>query len=109
MKNMNFELIVFLLLLNSCNYFYYDEDKFLKPNQSYNSKIQNLIEYKGWVYINDSLAVDGYNLKYKEYRYISEILEVKDSISVIGNDDTLYVFKPNGKVYSYFKNTYPTH
>lgn len=107
MKNVNLRLIVFLLMLISCVGFYYDADKFLKPNQTFNAKVQNLIEYKGWVYVNDSVAVDGYNLEYKKFRYISEVLELKDSISVDGNDDTLYIFKPNGKTYSYLKRTYP--
>lgn len=93
-------LVIFIITtLNGC--FFYEGRSFLKHNQSYNAKINTFKQYKGWVYVNDSVALGGQNRDNKKNKFIYEIIEVGDSISIKGYQDTIYLYKPCGKKYLY--------
>lgn len=100
------QLIILVLSLSTVSCFYYTGDKLLKPEQSFDARITHIQEYKGWVYINDSVAIDGNNVKYYgKAKFLNRLIQVGDSVSTLAFNDSIYLFKPNGKVYSFLKNS----
>ena len=85
--------------LNGC--FYYQSNSFLKYSQSFNAKINTLKQYKGYVYVNDSVAFGGQNRDYKKHKHIYELVEIGDSISIKAYQDTIYLYKSSGEKYLY--------
>jgi hypothetical protein len=95
-----------LLFLSASSCFYYYGDKLLKSDQSYNAKVLQIQEYKGWVFINDSVALSGNNIKYeKEKKVLYKILKIGDSVSTAAFNDSIYVFKPTGEVLKFLKHS----
>jgi len=93
-------LIIFIIItLSSC--FFYEDTSFLKYSQSYNDKISKFKQYKGYVYVNDSVAFGGQNREYKKHKQLYEIVEIGDSISIKAYQDTIYLYKTSGKKYLY--------
>ena len=94
-------VLVILIITSLKGCFYYERNSFLKHNQSYNAKIKTFEQYKGYVFVNDSVAFGGQNQDYKKHKHIYEIVEIGDSISIKAYQDTIYLYKPSGEKYLY--------
>lgn len=94
-----FFLIIFL---SGC--YYYNGD-YLEFGESFQGKIKNVSTYKATTYINDSVVID---ISYDNAKHfpnaLDDLAETGDSISTEAFNDTIYLYKKNGKKYWFIKH-----
>ena len=91
-------LVISILAINYFLRWQYGNYVLLDRCKTYSFKVNNLKEYKGILYINDSIELaTTYNNGKHPYLMLYEIIEKGDSISLKSNSDTLYLYKGKKK------------
>ncbi len=67
----------------------------INPKLDYNIKVEDVFEYRGELFINDSISLgSAYDNQYPP-NHLLDFIEVGDSISIGAHNDTIKLFKRN--------------